>query len=146
VLPFRGNAFVDTTKLSPPPANIPVVLNCTDQVASDPNDIDFDITGCIAAVTQQLGTPNWLYGFQTFHAAADALFLINQVQGPNTCTWPGSPGVNGKCLYPTYVYCTPLSPINLNSWPFPAFLNGFTQIHFDVLADTPRALALEQPT
>ncbi len=102
VLPFRGNAFVSNGTWTK--AQIPLVLNCSAQIASDPNDIDFDITGCIANVTAQLGSSNWLYGFQTFHAAADALFLINQVQGPLTCTWPGAPGVNGKCLYPTYVY------------------------------------------
>jgi hypothetical protein len=102
VLPFRGNAFVDTSTLTPPQS--PQVLNCSDQMNGDPSDIGFDVTGCIAALTKTFGTSNWLYGFQTFHAAADALFLINQVQGALTCTWPG---VNGRCIYPTYVYAIP---------------------------------------
>ena len=54
------------------------------QIANDPNDIDFDMTACIQNITQTLGSPNWLHGLQTFHAAADALFLINQVQGAFT--------------------------------------------------------------
>ena len=84
VLPFRGNAFIDSKSWTG--SQIPTVINCSSQIASDPNDIDFDITGCISSVSQtksqngvSWGT-NWLYGFQSFHAAADALFLINQVQ------------------------------------------------------------------
>jgi hypothetical protein len=77
VIPFRGNAFVSSPLWTG--SQVPDVLNCSAQIANDPNDIDFDVTGCISAISQKYG-PNWLYGFQTFHAAADALFLINQVQ------------------------------------------------------------------
>jgi hypothetical protein len=101
VIPFRGNAFITNSTWTG--AQVPTIVNCSMQIASDPNDIDFDMTACIQNITQTLGSPNWLHGLQTFHAAADALFLINQVQGAFTCTWPGSPGVGDRCLFPTYV-------------------------------------------